>query len=48
MAVDAILQAVTEIVLNAWTRKHRKAWRRVVWIVLLVVLAVAAMSTAGK
>jgi hypothetical protein len=47
MAIDVIVQVVTETVLDVWTRKN-KTWRRVFWIVLLAVLAITVISTAGK
>jgi hypothetical protein len=42
-----IIQAVAEIVLNVPLRRNRR-WRRLVWIVMLAVLAIAIVSTLGK
>jgi len=47
MIGEIILQAATEMVLSVWLRRN-KTWRRVVWTVLLAVLAVAIIATAGK
>jgi hypothetical protein len=47
MAIDAILQLVTEIAVDV-ALSRKKAWRRLALVVLLVVLAIALISTLGK
>jgi hypothetical protein len=47
MAIDAILQLVTEIVVDV-ALSRKKTWRRLALVVLLVVLAIALISTLGK
>ena len=44
MAGDVILQAIAESVLNVRMRRH-KLLRRLCWIVLLVILGIAAALT---
>jgi hypothetical protein len=46
MAIDAILQLVTEIVVDV-ALSRKKTWRLAL-VVLLVVLAIALISTLGK
>jgi hypothetical protein len=47
MTGEAILQAVAEIVLNVQLRRN-KTWRRVFWLVMLLILGIAIVATASK
>lgn len=47
MAGDVILQAIAESVLNVQLRRH-KVLRRLCWIVLLVIMGIAAALTPWK